>query len=213
MKKAVKQQVKKYNGFSLVELLVVLLVIGLGVSFVSVNIGGNSGYQLRIEARNFANNTSLMAEEAVLSNQQWGVDFFRQYDEGIEDIEYYGYRWLVRSEEGLWLEANADIRQTEFIFSPGTIMILQLDGLDQEQIIELKRRIVDPNAAVLGSINERGLGNDEPVLPDIWMLSSGEMSAFRLALYTQENENTEIIVTGDELGRITTSDEEDEDDY
>ncbi len=213
MKKAVKQQVKKYNGFSLVELLVVLLVIGLGVSFVSVNIGGNSGYQLRIEARNFANNTSLMAEEAVLSNQQWGVDFFRQYDEGTEDIEYYGYRWLVRSEEGLWLEANADIRQTEFIFSPGTTMILQLDGLDQEQVIELKRRIVDPNAAVLGSINERGLGNDEPVLPDIWMLSSGEMSAFRLALYTQENENTEIIVTGDELGRITTSGEEDEDDY
>jgi general secretion pathway protein H len=213
MNRVMKTAIKTNGGFSLVELLVVLLIIGLGVSFVSMNVAGNNAYQLRIEARNFGNNTSLMAEEAVLSNQQWGVDFFRQYDETTEDIEYYGYRWLVRNDDGLWLEANAQVRQTEFIFSPGTIITLQLDGLDQEQIIELKQEIIDPNDSALGIISGNSISNDEPVLPDIWMLSSGEMSAFRLTLYDQENENTEFVVTGDELGRITIGDEGDDDDY
>jgi hypothetical protein len=111
------------------------------------------------------------------------------------------------------LEANAQVRQTEFIFSPGTIITLQLDGLDQEQIIELKQEIIDPNDSALGIISGNSISNDEPVLPDIWMLSSGEMSAFRLTLYDQENENTEFVVTGDELGRITIGDEGDDDDY
>ena len=201
------------RGFSLIELLVVVLIIGLGISFVSTNIGGNNSYRLRAEAKQFANNVSLIAEEAVLGNQQWGVDIFRLSD---ADGGQFGYRWLVRNDDGIWEVANADTMDVEFLFSPGIGLRLQLDGIDEEQLIEYKRDIAEQGSVFAvrddendrGIIDEQGLVDEAPIEPAIWLLSSGEMNAFILTVFDQETTgergaDSNIGIEGDVLGRIT----------
>lgn len=193
------------TGFSLVELLVVLLIIGLGFSFVSVNVGDNNNQQLRMAARDFANRTALIAEEAVLSNQQWGVDIYRQL---IDDGEQYGYRWLTRNDQGRWLLANDDRGAVDYVFPVGTALRLELTETGAELDILAKREIDQQR-----SMQEKKLllaeqldGQDEQsselVEPALWLLSSGEMSAFTLTVFETDNTDAQIIIRGDALGRI-----------
>ncbi|MFA7553420.1 MAG: prepilin-type N-terminal cleavage/methylation domain-containing protein [Spongiibacteraceae bacterium] len=194
------------SGFSLIELLVVLLIIGLGFTAVKFNVSANDGQKMRLEARQFANRTALIAEEAVLGNQQWGVDIYRQHTDGREQ---FAYRWLVRNEgDGLWQLPQPGFRDQpmDFLLADNIALQLKLEGSDQEVVINDKRKIIEQGSAAasptaiaadIGAKEERN-----PVLPSIWLLSSGEISAFSLIFYDAENPEMKITVKGDELGRI-----------
>lgn len=195
------------RGFSLIELLAVLLIIGLSISLVSPNLGSNSQQQLRTEAKQFANNTALLAEEAVLANQQWGVDFYR---ETVEGVERFGYRWLIRNDDRVWLEPNNSVGETDFLFSSGVGIRLELESVEREQIIELKQKIVDPAAVSVDIVNERGVTERQQLEPELWLLSSGEMTVFSLFLFDQESGETRVEVVGDELGRVSIEAGDDE---
>lgn len=196
-------------GFTLVELLVVLLIIGLGFSVVGVNVAGNNAHRLLTEAKQFANHTGLIAQEAVLANQQWGVDFYRQDAEGVDQ---YGYRWLVRTEEDRWLLADDEQREIDFSFSPGIELRITLEGGTEPLLIKPKREIEtqqtlvsqlrDKPESIVDELTSEEAEQKEPVLPSLWLFSSGEISAFSIELFDSENPDSIVLITGDELGRI-----------
>ena len=203
-----KTRIMPNQGFSLIELLIVLLIIALGFSFANFNVGGNESYRLLSEAKQFANSSALIAEEAILSNSQWGVDIYRQpADNNTGDTaEQYGYRWLVRNKAGDWALADGTNSAVDFLFSPGINVKLQLEGLEQEVKILPKRTIVQ-QASMLDKQQDivEQLTNTEkgpPLLPALWLLSSGEISAFQMTLYDAQNPDNQVVVKGDELGRI-----------
>lgn len=202
------------RGFTLIELLVVVLIVGLGIAVISINVGGNNSYKLRMEAKQFANQTGLMAEEAVLANQQWGVDVFRQ---PVDGAEQFGYRWLVRSEDGIWELPYTEEFSKEYTFSPGIGLRLQLDGLDAEQDIEFKQKVAKrtpewkaAQARQRDKIidDDNSIAKQQQLTPDIWLLSSGEMNAFVLTVFDRENPEAYVEVKGDELGRVTLVEEQ-----
>lgn len=247
-------------GFSLIELMVVILIIGLGIQLVGINIGGNSRRQVLQEAKQFVNVASLAAEEAVLTRQQWGVDFFREFEDG-KDV--YGYRWL-RQEQGRWqLAEPLPEQEAETRFSAGVELRLEFDEIEQE--IGDKKPIPPPEpvddekrgqangqagtatlqagysspqsaygraqtgygAAQAGYGNQQsayggpqmGYGQAQGVIqddenavePHIWMLSSGEMTPFSLFIVDVDDPESEIIITGDELGRVRIKQQETDD--
>ncbi|MGK0500138.1 MAG: type II secretion system protein H [Oceanicoccus sp.] len=221
------EQRRRQAGFSLVELLVVLLIIGLGVKFVSSTGGDNSTQQLRAQARTFANHTALLAEEAVLANQQWGVDIYREI---VDGEDRYGYRWLRRNNDKKWQLAYLPDSPEDVLFDRGIELSLTLDGLGEKVEIDEKREIddwQDPRANQLLTDEERQSiteqlaakieDQSEPVLPSIWLLSSGEISAFNLSIISigdadvPGSEDSVIYVVGDALGRIKLSSELQED--
>ncbi len=203
-------------GFTLVELLVVLLIVGLGISFVSVNVGTNEGYRLRSEARQFANYTALTAEEALLSNRQYGVDIYRQQE---IDSDLFGYRWLVRNESGRWELAELTDRESDILFPEGVGLRLQLDGLETEQDIEFKQEIIAEQSTyerqnsqqesfqvLNGIINEdASINQQQRIEPEIWLMSNGEINAFKLFLYHESAPENELLIEGDVLGRISVN--------
>ena len=211
---------KKASGFSLVELLVVLLIVGLGINLITVNVGGSDGQQLKLEAKQFANNTALIAEEAVLSNRQWGVDIYRQVDE--DGIEQLGYRWLVRNDDGEWRLAVDDHRPVDFLFSPNVNLRLTLEGSDEFIEILTKREIDEESSRLLVEPEEEEkqsiiealeAGNPkDPIRPALWLLSSGEISAFEMELFILDDPENKAVVVGDELGRIVLKTPEHEND-
>jgi len=81
------------RGFTLVEILVVVLIIGLGVGIVSFTIGGNQPLALRNEARQFATQLEMVAGEAALAGEAWGLQFYRSVDRDTGDNQI-AWRWL-----------------------------------------------------------------------------------------------------------------------
>ena len=209
------------RGFTLIELLVVMLIVGLGYSLVRFNTGANNPHQLRSEARQFANTAALVAEEAVLSHQQWGVDIFRlpAADFGEQD-DRFGYRWLVRSEDDYWQLATGPRYGSETLFSRGMQLRLQLEESDEEVEIGYQRDIREQDALIeeRKTLAEQ-LGEEPPpdadeklIQPAIWLLSSGEISAFELTLFSVDNPDALIVVEGDALGRVALKKPDEDDD-
>ena len=186
-------------GFSLIELLAILLIIGLGVGLVSFRISDNSAYQLRIDAKQLANNAALLTEEAVLSGEQWGIDLYLEVDDQGRD--QYGYRWLHKLPDR-WEVKAIDSMQTDNLFHPSLAMELELEGVDQE--IGFKQ------AEQTRKVENVASGPDEaPLEPDIWLLSSGEVTPFRLRILEWQEEGLEIVIIADQLGRIELQGNED----
>lgn len=202
------------RGFTLVELLVVLLIVGLGFSLVSLNVGDNRSYELQAQAQQFANNVALIGEEAVLNNQQWGLDLYRVSGDGDDQ---YGYRWLVLSEDSVWLPANTDNDKADVLFAPGIELRLELEGNREEVLVGFKQEFVEQPSLIstaadnLASPQYAQTLSEGSVQPEIWMLSNGETSEFLLRLYDSTAPDNYRLVTGDALGRIRLRDPDETD--
>lgn len=216
------------SGFSLLELLVVVLIIGLAVGLVSFSGGSNkSAYQLREELRFFANTLSLLTEEASLSGDQYGVDFFWDI---VEGEEVYGYRWLKleeieigedntnpQSESGADLAEDAEIgafkkpetRPTRKEWQPYTPIDFEAEKLFSPAYVlrievegselEIKEKLI---------LQENSALDAEELLPDIWLFSSGELTPFDLTLVDSETPELYQAISVDMLGRMSLDTEE-----
>lgn len=66
---------RRTGGFTLLEILVVLVIIGVMVGLVSLSIGRPQGDELRTEAQRLQALLHLAAEESLMQGQEYGVQF------------------------------------------------------------------------------------------------------------------------------------------
>ena len=212
------------NGFSLIELLAVILIIGLAVGLVSFSGNGdNSDYKLREELRFFANTLGLLTEEASLAGEQYGVDF---YWDIVDGQEVYGYRWLKleveQPETGpgaamepvpleeisvaekpdpnaiaveQWQPYIPEDFAAEKLFPPTYVLQVEVDGSE----LEITEKLIPGQTGVLDA---------EQLVPDVWLFSSGEVTPFVLTLVDREAPEKTRQVTIDMLGRMSLESEE-----
>jgi general secretion pathway protein H len=167
---------RRAAGFSLLELLVVVLIIGLGVAVVALNIGDDGALKLRNAARELASQTTLVAEEAELTNQSWGIQLYRETINGTDCISW---RWLWFGPKGWQPEAPRDLPPGGS-FAAGVSAELSVEGGEVE-IVPLPPR------------------REKPV-PDIWLAPGGEITPFELRLRLGRDDG--LMLRGDALGRI-----------
>ncbi len=96
----------KVNGFTLIEIMVVIVIIGVILSFATLSIGdGGQARQLKQETQRLASLLKLASQEAIMQAKEMGIFF-----------ETDGYRFCV------WQEQKCQILTArDDIFRPRTL--------------------------------------------------------------------------------------------
>jgi general secretion pathway protein H len=146
----------RLGGFSLLELLVVVAIIGIfvGVAVLSVDVTGDDR-ESEQEIFRLKTLIDLLREDALLQGTDYGVYFSQA------GYQFYYYDYDRRS----WLLPPTDGLLTERSLPPDLEMAVTVDDRD----------------VTLQSAPD--LENGETAVPQIMILSSGEMTPFTLELY------------------------------
>ncbi len=154
------------RGFTLIELLVVLVILGclIGLAVFSTGIAGPSR-ELRGEAERLAGLIGVLAEEALLDNREYGLQFSAQ---GYQVLRYepVARRWQALSKAPYRLPVWAELS-------------LELEGEPLQ----------------LGTPEQEG----EPAgqVPQLLILSSGELSPFRLQVRERRQDGLRLQLSSD----------------
>lgn len=171
---AIAHSRRQQTGFTLLEVMLVITLMGLFVSFVVVNMGGTSqAQQLEKQARRFQVIVDMASHMAILNQRQLGLR--------IED-EKQSYHFMYLDDDQRWqILANDKVFEETELKEPFT-MELVLDGLPWESEENLfDQELFDEEL----SISDEGveIGNEEEKKlppPQILIFSSGEITPFSL---------------------------------
>lgn len=171
------QQTKARNsGFTLVEVMLVMLLIGLLATTVVMNFSGESREdRLEKEAERFQQVFQFVAETAMLKQQEWGL-YIKE--------DRYGFLYYS-NEDAKWAAADEPAGVREHKLPEGVVLSLELEGLpgeDSNLLSQLDWQLEE---------DEQDEEVKIPVLPQVFILSSGEISPFQLLL-TEKSDLTPL---------------------
>lgn len=147
-------------GFSLIELLVVVVIIGIfaGAAVLSISTAGNDR-EIEREAFRLRTLLELIREESVMQSRDYGVLFSES-----------GYRFYIYDPERLlWFEPVDDRFLAARLLADPIAIELSLE----DRLITLDTQF-----------NEEGLEEPEP---QVALLASGEMTPFQISFYRELN--------------------------
>jgi general secretion pathway protein H len=144
-------------GFSLLELLVVVTIIGIFAGAAVLSMGAlGSDRELEREALRLRGLVDLMQEEAILESRDYGILFAET-----------GYRFYVYDYRQLtWLLVSDDRLLREYALTEPLRLALDMD--DRE---------------VLLALDFEARGRIEQTEPQVTILASGELTPFEIAFY------------------------------
>ena len=177
------------RGFTLIEVLVVVVILGLVVATLLPKLGSlGDDRDLEREARRFAALYELAAEEAAMQGRELGIRF------GIDDYAFYD----LDPDTGAWVELTGDD-----LLRPRTLAEdVTVDLWLEDRLIQL-----DPDATSLSDQPEEPEdGSDEQSVkignpPHVSILSSGETTEFQLRM-SRRFDSSELTLLGDAFGGI-----------
>ncbi len=146
------------HGFTLLELMVVVVIAALLFTFVALSINPNTAEDnLKLEARRFNHLLQLLLDEAILKGEDYGIEFAPRE-----------YRFL-RLQQNKWTPIEND-------------KILRKRELPEEMEMELaveNTDIVIDKTGIDGEKDDR-----DAIKPQVFVLSSGEITPeFELQFY------------------------------
>ena len=178
----------RVRGFTLLEVMIVLLLMGLAASYVVFNaVGTEPADELEEQVRRIQVVTDMASDYAVMNQKQMGIRF--EPDEGT-------YYFVFLNEENEWqrLEDN-DIYAERQLPEP-FYFTLNLDDLPWEQdSLMADREIFDEDFA-LGDA-QTDIGNEEDKRlppPQVLIMPSGDITPFVLTFHYEPGFGSDLPV-------------------
>ncbi len=166
---------RRSQGFTLIEILVVLAIMGFVASFVIINgLSSDPTQKLKTESERFAVIFAMASDAAVMNQKQLGL---------YVDEDNNLYRFLHLDDNNEWEVLDEPEYFAEYRLDDMYRMELVLDGLAwQEDDNFIDTRIFDETLSV--SDDGVQIGEEEetkPKPPQILLLSSGDIGDFSLS--------------------------------
>jgi len=156
----------KVKGFTLIEIMVVMIIISVILTFTTLSIGdGGLAQKLEQEAQRLASLLTMASQEAIMQSKEMGVSF-----------EIDGYHFYVLQEQQ-WQSLQNDIFRPRKL-PPGIESEFYLEG---EPIV---------------------LNDLEKNAPQLLLLSSGELTPFKVIFKYESNEG-HYQLTGTATGKMS----------
>ena len=160
--------VRRSAGFTLLELMVVLVIIGIIFTFAMLSLGGDDlGELMEQETRRMVTLLELAGDEAVLRGEELAVLF-------SED----GYEFLVLNNEDLWQSTEEDGLLKAYALPADIELRLEIEG---------EPPILTAAAAEAGEAADEEEDEEEVLQPQVFILSSGEMTPFTVVLRSPQS--------------------------
>ncbi len=157
---------RSISGFTLLELLVVLFIIGLISTLAVLSIGTRSPPNIQ-EAQRLAALFRLAAEESILYGQELGWL-----------VTERGYSFLVLGEEG-WVPVDDDMLRPRPLL--GITVKLFLDGPELQVALPASNK-TEPAKVDPKQTDHKKKKDEDVLIPQVMLLSSGEVTPFQLQL-------------------------------
>lgn len=188
------------RGFTILELLVVILIIGLISSFAALSVGQNEGRVADEEGRRLAALIQLAEEESILRGEERAVE-----------LESNGYKFSLLGPTGnpVPMDDGTDATFRSRQLPASVTLTAVLNGEEAKLTVgkeaakdDVKDKQEEEGAASAeDKKNDKDAGPERLEGPAILLLSSGEMTPFALDLHSDDG--AIYRVTGDFNGKVT----------
>ena len=172
-------------GFTLLELLVVVFIIGVLATMLTLSVGVTGGdRELEREIDRLNALLRLASDEAVMQGQEIGLRFYpRLYEFSILDAEEES--WVVLSDDELLAPRE---------LSDDMMMELEIDGRE----VVLKDPVEKISIADDADKDDDTNSDKDEYRPQIFIFSSGDVTPFEFRLRRRfQNEGLHISVAAD----------------
>jgi general secretion pathway protein H len=180
IRRTARHSLRANRGFSLLELLVVVTIIGIfaGVAVLSMGVLG-SDRTIEREALRLKSLMELVREEAVMQSRDFGVLF------GEDGYRFYTYDY----QQLKWVPPSDDKLFAEHALEAPLNMTLRVE--DRDLVLETPER----DSADEGDTAEKGDSARGPE-PQVLILSSGEMTPFEADIYRDFTGGRFVLTAG-----------------
>ena len=195
---------RRPQGFTLLEIMLVLVLIGLMLSTVvpTLRQGDESG-GVQTLAETLLANSRRYRQQAMLTGQDMGLQLT---EEGYQLVQYQDGRWQALSSEPE--PVAKDIRLT---FNAGESVWQEALLLEQQLNIQLADRLkVDTEPTTPEPPPAATEEPAQPIVPDIIFHAAGDVTPGRLALSSRRSSQGAQTLVFNENGQISRADEEDQ---
>lgn len=163
------------SGFTLIEIMLVLVIMGLVASYVVVNAFGNDPQdKLKNEALRFHAVATLASDFAVLNQIEFGL---------VIDDQRNSYKFVFLDDNDKWVDVPDNPAFVEREIPEEMQIQLLLDGFEWESEETLFSSESLFSEALSVSTDSVQIGNEEdmpPPPPQVMFLSSGDLTEFTL---------------------------------
>jgi general secretion pathway protein H len=167
----------RIRGFTLIEILVVLVIMAIVISLavLSINVTGRDT-QIDQEGQRIEGLLEMLHERALIEGHDFGLR-----------LEPAAYEFLAYdTRRSLWVPLDQEREFRRRTLPPGLVFQLELDS---RQVV---LQPIDPNLS----------SDATPPAPQLAVAASGDSTPFRITLLRDETQ-ARALISGDSLGKLT----------